>query len=273
MYTNKELAEALRIEIDTKTTVDFPRPYLGMSQIGGLCARHLWYYFRWVKLQSIDGRKSRIFSRGHHEEPRIIKILEDIGIIVDGTQLEATDCEGHYRGHIDGQAHNIPGLDKDKKVLLEFKGLANKYWKQLNNNNLKTYSKEYWFQTHGYMHYFGLDKCLFIATNKETEEWYIEFIDLDLSQVDAVQKRAVDIITSMTPPKRCAQDSSFYRCGPKWCEHRDICWNGAPVERSCRTCKYSEPCDDYEWFCRLHKIRLSIEDQKLGCENYDVLSV
>lgn len=55
------------------------RWHLGGSLIGDECSRKLWYVFRWVKHEKTDGRKQRLFNRGHREEDRFIEWLEGIG--------------------------------------------------------------------------------------------------------------------------------------------------------------------------------------------------
>ena len=70
MYTNQEIAEGLRLQIESGEIEQTNRVYLGMSQMGHSCSRYLWYYFRWATVQKHTPRKLRIFSRGNHEEPQ-----------------------------------------------------------------------------------------------------------------------------------------------------------------------------------------------------------
>ncbi len=55
------------------------RWHLGASLIGDGCKRKLWYLFRWTFREQTDGRKQRLFNRGHREEARFIEWLEGIG--------------------------------------------------------------------------------------------------------------------------------------------------------------------------------------------------
>jgi hypothetical protein len=55
------------------------RTHLGASLIGRSCKRYLWYVFRWAKRAPTDGRRQRLFNRGHREEARFIEWLEGIG--------------------------------------------------------------------------------------------------------------------------------------------------------------------------------------------------
>lgn len=58
------------------------RHHLGGSLIGRECLRELWYSFRWATLSQHEGRILRLFNRGHHEEPRMIEWLTQIGVEV-----------------------------------------------------------------------------------------------------------------------------------------------------------------------------------------------
>lgn len=55
------------------------RWHLGASLIGDSCKRKLWYLFRWTFREQTDGRKQRLFNRGHREEARFVEWLEGIG--------------------------------------------------------------------------------------------------------------------------------------------------------------------------------------------------
>lgn len=55
------------------------RNHLGASLIGRECNRYLWGIFRWLIREPTDGRKQRLFNRGHREEERFIQYLEGIG--------------------------------------------------------------------------------------------------------------------------------------------------------------------------------------------------
>lgn len=58
------------------------RWHLGASLIGEECKRKLWYMFRWCFREQTDGRKQRLFNRGHREEARFVEWLEGIGVQV-----------------------------------------------------------------------------------------------------------------------------------------------------------------------------------------------
>lgn len=65
------------------------RKHLGASLIGDKCSRKLWYSFRWCFREKIDGRKYRLFNRGHREEARFIEWLAGIGAKIDYENYES----------------------------------------------------------------------------------------------------------------------------------------------------------------------------------------
>lgn len=266
-YSNKELADAFRIQVESKQIVQENRPYLGMSQIGHSCARHLWYYFRWAKKQVHTPRKMRIFSRGSHEEPRLIEFLRANGLKVSDAQMEFIDCEGHFRGHNDAKIEDFPELPE--ALLGEFKAVADKYFKKYECNGVKETNRVYWCQLQLYMYYMNLEKALFVVVNKNTEEIYFELVDLDLAAVQKLQSRALDIITSPVPMARAFDSPTYYECN--WCEHKGICWSDESYDRNCRTCKYSSPEEGGTWKCALLSQTLDLKTQRIGCDSYDAV--
>jgi len=82
---SKALALRIKEDIDeycVRTYDGGHRWHLGGSLIGEECKRKLWYIFRWVLHEETDGRKQRLFNRGHREEDRFIEWLEGIGFKV-----------------------------------------------------------------------------------------------------------------------------------------------------------------------------------------------
>lgn len=77
------LAKRIKEDIDeycVRTYDGGHRRHLGASLIGDECKRKLWYIFRWCFQEKTDGRKQRLFNRGHREEARFIEWLEGIGV-------------------------------------------------------------------------------------------------------------------------------------------------------------------------------------------------
>ena len=58
------------------------RPHLGASQIGKTCIRELVYGFRQAVTVKHEGRMTRLFKRGHYEEPLVHAHLKGIGFFI-----------------------------------------------------------------------------------------------------------------------------------------------------------------------------------------------
>lgn len=263
--------------IENKTYPQKKRTYLGMSGIGRKCAREQWYTWRWVKDRVIDARTNRIFKRGDLEEPRIVSDLEAVGIIFSDDQLEVTHITGHCLGHIDGIARNVPGAEKTDH-LAEFKTMKNSKFNALNKkalllgfeDALKELHSDYWCQVQAYMGYLGLTRCLYVITNKDTEERIYERITFYPQQFELIKERIMDILSHEQPPTRISEREDWYEC--KWCDFKEVCFGHEKPLTNCRTCRFANLMDKGIWLCGVNKYnKLSKEDQLKGCQLHSFL--
>lgn len=263
-----------------------PRPYLGMSGIGNECMRALWFKFRWASGNSVyPQRVKRIFNRGDIEEERIIADLRAIGVDIymvkpDGTktypkgireeyQEEVVHFTGHSKGHIDGRALNVPGAEKTEH-LTEFKTMKASKFADYVKNKFKNFP-EYFFQIHMYMGYLGLTRCLYIVTNKDTEERSYERYEFDINVFDDGKERIMRVIGTDVPPIGISQKPDFYKC--VFCNERDVCFGLDRVNKNCRTCVNGEIHDKGEWKCTKYPNSGAIPEhmQRIGCPDYEAL--
>lgn len=273
--------------IEKKKIKQEQRSYLGCSQLGIGCQRWLWYDFRFAtKKGTITPRENRLFSRGHKEEPIIIKDLESIGIKVISTQEKVSFCFGHGSGHCDGILTNVPGFAKKEKILLEcktsntraFETLKSKI-KQLNNHNesLKKSKYQHFVQCQLYMALYKLKYCLYIIVCKETDERQYLIIKKDKKFCKSQFEKTERILRSDRPPERIG-DRNYYMCRPYtckienkeklFCPHRGVCHNDEPYQKTCRTCKFVEIHDNGRWFCNNKKQFVKFKKQLKGCKKY-----
>ena len=240
-----------------------PRPYLGMSQIGGSCQRQLWYYFRHVYTSKFSRRTMRIFERGNWEEERIVKELEELhGFTIEDTQMTYTDLEGHFNGHSDGGVRH-PKLTNDERVVLEIKSMNQKAYTGLVKHGLKKSKPAYYAQIVLYMYYEGLERALYIVTNKDTEERKVFFVQANDEYAKEMIERAVGIIFSKTIPKKIG-GPDWHEC--KWCDAYDICQFSEAPKDNCRLCAHALPERKGTWMCTKHT-RLITEP----CDGYSSL--
>lgn len=230
------------------------RNHLGYSMIGGHCMRQTWYSFRWVKDIYITPRIQRLFERGLLEEARVVKDLVDKGCMITDAQLAVVGITGHAQGHLDGVVMGVPTAEKTLH-LLEIKTMKSSKFNEYLKVGLKRFSSAYWQQIHSYMGHAKLTRCLYVVTNKDTEERDYKRIHLDQGQFDEGERLAFHIITAGTPPYRIPSASNtYFKC--KFCNYKDICLNDEKVKKSCRTCKYWDIEDKGEYSCSLKNERL-----------------
>ena len=263
------------------------RGYLGLSSIGKECPRSLWYDFRFCSKNEYSARLERLFSRGHREEPIIIADLEKIGVKVytpaeckemgypivkmenGEEQVEVVSGHGHIKGHGDGLGINIPDAPKGRHYL-EFKTMADKYFKILVKKGLKESNPVYYVQCQTMMLLLGVDRTLFIVVNKNDDYRYYERLYLNKTEAEDSIRRGETIIFNESPPFR----NESYKCN--WCNHKPICKEGALPERNCRTCQSCDMEDEGEWSCSHFEIEIHLRTQIWenldDCRNYKLLN-
>jgi len=255
--------------VDTPMIHSQPRPYLGMSGIGGSCTRAMWYGFHWAAIEPITSRLNRLFSRGHREEPEIIKELAKIGVICYGDQTEIVGGYGHAKGHCDGMALRVPEAPKTEH-LLEFKTAADASWKKLQKLGLKEGHPVYFAQCQRYMHGLHLTRALFISVNKNNDSWYVERIAYDKGFAEDLVRKEEAIILSAEPLKKIG-GPEWYEC--RWCGFNKICHGSSTPIKNCRTCEHCSIQDEGKWNCTIHKMDLAVGQQRIGCDQYQLMKV
>jgi len=246
------------------------RGHLGASLLGRECPRELWYSFRWAKTPKHGGRILRLFNRGHLEEARMLASLKCIGVELwskdaEGKQLRASFCDGHFGGSLDGIVRGIPDMP-EIPMLAEFKTHNTKSFKKLVTDGLHFVKWEHLVQMTMYMGAFGLTHGLYMATNKDNDEYYCEIIGFDNTTYQRYYKRGMEIINSPTPPPRIHNNPSWYKC--KFCDYHSICHGSGTAERNCRTCVAARPMNGGGWHCSDTGEVRDTQLQKEGCSQF-----
>lgn len=247
------------------------RSHLGASVIGEECWRKLWYGFRWVKLIQFEGKMRRLFNRGHREEKQLEDFLLWAGVKIRTINPETdkqyvfSQVSGHYGGSTDGIA--LIGWMDDFPIICEFKTHNDRLFELLKKNKLKLAQPKHWGQICSYGKDFKVKHGLYVAVNKNTDEIYFEFVELDWNHASELEKKATDIIYSRMPPARIAAQETHQKC--KYCDFHGICWQKQPVEINCRSCKFAEPKEEAKWFC--HRWNALIPNKEAiakGCDGH-----
>jgi len=263
-----ELYKTTKYLIDSGDVVCEHRPYLGMSQLGHECSRYLWYGFHWAYEERISKRVKRLFQVGHDYEPTVYKLLENLGYEVSDSQLDFGYCFGHVRGHIDGTVKGVVEAPKTTH-LLEIKTMNDSSFKSCIKKGVQKDKPVYYAQMQLYMYFGKFTRALFFAYNKNDSSIHIERIHFDKACTEDLLRKADSILMSAYPPPRAFSTKTFYMC--KWCSARDVCWNEAPMEKNCRTCKHSGPAHEGKWECELYNGIIPLDFQRIGCDAYQEL--
>jgi len=249
------------------------RGYLGASILGHECDRYLWLTFRGASAFRPDGRLARLLETGDLAEARFVAELRAIGCTVEtgpgpSEQFEVSAHGGHLSGHMDGVALGVPEAPKTWHVC-EFKTHNAKSFEKLKKDGVQRSKPTHYAQMQVYMRLGGLERALYLAVNKNTDELYSERVSLECGVADDLIARARRIISASTAPDRIANRPDDWRC--KLCDARDVCWGadeGACVplaSLTCRACCHSTAdTEEGGWTCARYKCR--VEDTTQGAE-------
>lgn len=282
-------AIALRIKADIDkhceaTYADGHRTHLGASIIGHECSRYLWYVFRWISEEKFNGRMHRLFNRGHQQEPLLWGYLRGIGCQVwdldeSGNQYRMSAVMGHYGGSIDAVAklpahYNVPG---PMLVSCKTNGTGAGF-NNLSNDGVKMSKPQHYAQESAYGRAFNIKHALYVNTNKNDDDQYIEVVELDFKLAEQLEQKAERIILAQEPPSRLSESPAFMTCKQCWFgnDRTGICFNKpghSPVDRNCRSCKNASAGENKSWLCAVHadKGPIPVDVIKVGCPHYDTI--
>lgn len=256
------------------------RGYLGGSVIGRECERQLWYGFRWSESAGqFEGRILRLFDRGHREEATFVRELRGIGCEVydidpsTGQQFRFKAVYGHAGGGMDGVLKGVPEAPKSWHVA-EFKTHGSKSFASLIKDGVLKSKPEHYGQVQLYMRWAKLDRALYLAVNKDTDELYSERIRYDEAEASRLEQKAERVIFAPEPLPRISEDPAFYKC--KFCPASRTCHTSALPAVSCRTCLHATPEKDGDgrWSCAKWRDEadqpstIPIEHQRTGCDSH-----
>ena len=260
-----------------QTTSGGHREHLGASIIGHPCDRNLWLTWRWAESEKFEGRVLRLFDTGKREEPRVIEELRGIGCEVfaddGGTQFRVSAVGGHFGGSMDGVVSGLPEAPKSPHVL-EIKTHSAKSFADLLKKGVEKAKPMHFVQMQTYMALASLDRALYYAVNKDTDDVYTERVALDPGVAAKILERATKIIHASEPPLRVSEDPAYFEC--KWCKFHTQCHGDKAPEVNCRTCAHSTPLmtdGDGSWACEKFDCSLPVENQRHGCADHRFIPI
>lgn len=277
------VAKRLLDDIDeycVKTYDGGHRTHLGASLIGHECNRYLWGIFRWLKHEVTDGRKQRLFNRGHREEARFVEWLEGVGCRVwfedeNKNQFRISDVGGHFGGSLDGICILPERYGITEPILLEFKtNGTGAGFNKLASHGMPIAKPQHYAQTsvYGYKGVNGTQfrYVLYLNICKNDDAIHCEIVKLNHTLGAQIIEKAERIITSQTPPARISDNPTFMACS--WCAQKEICHQGAAPEVNCRSCVRAFPRDNAQWFCEVHNDNIPKDFISQACPQYKAIT-
>lgn len=268
----QRLAKQILTEIDDcmiKENSKFRSWKLGASEIGHKCERYLWYKFRWFFTEKFNGRKLRLFDRGHREEIRFEEWLQATGWRVECSgrqQLKLIGVEGHFKAKPDAI------ISRDGLTMIasfKTKGTGKGFEELLYNgvitqpSHVSQMCAEYALLNQTYPAT-GITLGAYFNTNKNDDDMYVEVIELDLAHGQTMVERARRIISSPIPLTKISEKPTWYECAG--CAAKDVCHFGTEPNHNCRTCAASVPIAEGQWHCKMFNQQIPEEITKTGCE-------
>ncbi len=238
-----------------------PRNYLGMSGIGEICPRKIWYGFRGYSPVPTEGRAAMIFDMGNRVEEAVVSWLRKAGYHIEGQQTDFSAHNGFFRGHCDGMIDGVTS----RRHILEIKSANDRKFKAFRDNGIRAVSETYYAQVQCYMGYAGLERAVWVVMNKNTCELYAERAYFNKQDFEALHRKALDIISAQEVP--APVENPF--CS--WCDFR--LWCKSPLEamqirKTCGTCAWLDM--SLEPKCRHPEHAFPLKKWGISCEHWQL---
>jgi len=238
------------------------------GDIGLECDRQVWLNFRRASApEVIDWRKRRIFERGNIEEERLLDMLRLVDVEVWGEQDRVRAVGGHLRGKIDGRALGLIEASKTEHIV-ECKSAKQEVFRKVKKEGVKKGKPEHYATFQFYMFGLGIDRVLYLMSNKNDEDVHYERVEYDaefaLRQVARIER----IIGMDEPPGRLCNKRDDFR--GQFCRQAEVCWGEVRPRVHCRSCIHATPLMDGNagWDCARWSKPLSLAEQDAGCPSH-----
>ena len=195
----------------------------------GKCARQLAYQYHGYEKtgKKMDGRSKIVFWTGDLSELTIIALAKLSGCSVSGTGLNqiqvSIDVDGNkIKGHPDGVLFDESGI-----YLIEIKSMSSYVFERFENGEVPD---DYLYQINCYMKALGLQKCVFVALNKESGVMKEMILDYDESKYQFARVNLLKVLKStefdLPLPPKDLQDpdkKGFYSWKCLYCAYWATC--------------------------------------------------
>ncbi|MGM4911466.1 oxidoreductase [Rhizobium sp. 768_B6_N1_8] len=258
--TLRAIQTALVADYDDWESVGVPAGDIGVE-----CDRAIWLSFRRASVpEEITWQKRRIFERGNIEEERLLDLLRLVGCEVWGQQDKVRAVGGHLRGKIDGRVLGLIEAAKTEHIV-ECKSAKQEVFRKVVKEGVKTGKPEHYATMQFYMHGLGVDRVVYMMTNKNDEDVHMERVHSDAEFAMRQVARIERIIASDEPPSRICTKRDDFR--GMFCRQAAVCWGEVRARVHCRTCIHASPLLDGNagWDCARWSKPLSLDEQDAGC--------
>lgn len=187
--------------------------------LGAECDRSAWLKSRIVGKGIKDARLLRYFQSCKDHKKRVIYWLEGCGVEVWDQNKQLSFADFKAKSRIDGMALGVKEAP-EKNHLLSIRPLQDKAFKDVIKNGMPNKDK---IKINIDMNLLGVDRCLYIAVNKNNDEIHIERIKADKKFAKAQLTRSERIVSMTSPPARIGNGKpSWFQC--KICPVREECF-------------------------------------------------
>ncbi len=186
--------------------------------VGDDCSRRAWYKRRGVTGGNRSPELFRYIETNRYYRKFVIDILEAIGVKIWDQGKSIAFADHNASSKIDGLALGVKEAPNNVH-LLSIRPVKQKQYADIVNKGIPDKDNK---KIQIDMRLMGVNRCLYIAVNRNTDEMHIERVKLDIKFADAQISKAERIIQLKTPPARVGTDK------PSW-------WQ-------CKACPISEEC-------------------------------
>lgn len=227
------------------------RDYIGASIIGNPCDALLAFSLRGFPEDPIDPRIKRVFRMGHMLEDVVVADLKrraDIRVWerdgITGRQHAYQEWGGHISCHMDGHVE----LDDGVVRVLEIKSMNDASFKKFKQEGVKFSHPRYFAQLQMMMGMSGIHESLFVATNKNNQEYHAEIVAFDEFEFSHISDRIAKVMGGEA--RKIATDLTDWRC--RGCFKAGVCWGTVDVQKECNKCQHALPVESGDWWCHKH---------------------
>lgn len=254
---------------------------LSVSDAANDCERAAWYRLRWSSpREREDGLKLRRLASAGRANKQVVEDLENAGMHVEqyhpvsGEPIFIRLAGGWLRGKVDARVDGVPEAPKSIHALVckfhneaSFKDLLKH--RPPKGEGIKNAKADHFAKCQIDMHAEGLERCLYLAVNKNTDELYAERVEYDATYGLKMEAKVARLVRADRAPVRLFEtpaSKAAFACG--WCSARAQCHEGVFARTNCRTCLSAEFRDGAEVWCGLLDVLLTYDEQQAGCQRH-----